>query len=565
LIEVEGKEYRFNLLCQNEFMAIIHPHKALSGPITAGDYREQDLLLQLRDGLPDSFDVFHGLGWSAMHDHQQQFGELDLTVVSPDGQVLILEVKAGDVLSQDGKLIKSYGHDNIKNIGHQARKQHSVLRHRLKEAGLSHVHVDAMLVLPDHRLGSEGLAYPRERMVDATQMPAFCSIVRSSFSSGLQPEGDRRALMDFLGSQYQLYPDVGTQIGQVQQVSMRLSGGLATWVPRISHESQVYVVEATAGSGKTQLALKLLRDAAQQKQRARYVCFNRPLADHLQTLAPSRVEVTTFHQLCRDHAERAGQSLDFSSEGVFKEMVNSYVQASEALPQSLDLLVIDECQDFDIEWVQALSAELSAHGRLYVLGDSNQQLYEREPFDLPNSVRMECNDNFRSPQKVVHAINQLQLIEQRIEACSAHEGETPGFHTYDGNVDSHDKALNNCLKELWASGYAPAQVAVVSFRGVKNSRVLAMEQLGGHSTSRTTGQYDEAGNALWHEGELLVESVYRFKGQSAPGVVLCEVDFEELSPVNARKLFVGMTRGQVRVEVVLNDLTARKILDKFYV
>lgn len=68
-------------------MAIIHPHKALSGPMTAGDYREQDLLLQLKDGLPDSFDVFHGLGWSAMHDHQQQFGELDLTVVSPDGQV----------------------------------------------------------------------------------------------------------------------------------------------------------------------------------------------------------------------------------------------------------------------------------------------------------------------------------------------------------------------------------------------------------------------------------------------------------------------------------------------
>lgn len=45
-------------------MAIIHPHKALSGPMTAGDYREQDLLLQLKDGLPDSFDVFHGLGWN---------------------------------------------------------------------------------------------------------------------------------------------------------------------------------------------------------------------------------------------------------------------------------------------------------------------------------------------------------------------------------------------------------------------------------------------------------------------------------------------------------------------
>ncbi len=542
-------------------MAIIHPHKALSGPMTAGDYREQDLLLQLKEGLPDSFDVFHGLGWSAMHDHQQQFGELDLTVVSPDGQVLILEVKAGDVLSQDGKLIKNYGHDNSKNIGHQARKQHSVLRHRLKEAGLSHVHVDAMLVLPDHRLGSEGLAYPRDRMLDATQMPAFCSIVRSSFSSGLQSEVDRLALMDFLSSQYQLYPDVGTQIGQVQQVSMRLSGGLAIWVPRISHESQVYVVEATAGSGKTQLALKLLRDAAKQKQRARYVCFNRPLADHFQTLAPSRVEVTTFHQLCRDHAERAGQSLDFSSEGIYKEMVNSYVQAAEALPQSLDLLVIDECQDFDIEWVQALSAELSAHGRLYVLGDSNQQLYEREPFDLPHAVRMECNDNFRSPQKMVHAINQLQLIEQRIEACSAHEGQTPGFHTHDEKPGSHDKVVNQCLHDLWQEGFVPSQVAVVSFRGVKNSHVLTLSQLGGYNTRRTTGHFDSAGKALWHEGELLVESVYRFKGQSAPVVVLCEVDFEELTPMNARKLFVGMTRGQVRVEVVLSQKAAKSLIE----
>jgi len=543
-------------------MAIIHPHKALSGPLTAGDYRERDLLLQLKDGLPDSFDVFHGLGWSVMHDHQQQFGELDLTVVSPDGQVLILEVKAGDVQARDGQLIKSYGHDNNKNIGHQARKQHSVLRHRLKEASLSHVHVDAMLVLPDHRLGSEGLAYPRERMVDATQMPAFCSIVRSSFSTVLQTVVDRHALMDFLSSQYQLYPDVSAQIGQVQQISIRLSGGLATWVPRISHESHVYVIEATAGSGKTQLALKLLRDAAQQRQRARYVCFNRPLADHLRTVAPAHAEVTTFHQVCREYAERIGSSLDFSSEEVFKEMVNSYVRASEALPQNLDVLVIDESQDFDPGWVQALAAQLHVDGRFYVLGDNDQQLYEREAFELSGAVRLNCMDNYRSPQKVVSAINQLRLTVQPVLACSAHPGETPGFHTYDGSTDGHDAALNRCLKKLQAEGFAASQVAVISFRGVKTSRVLSMSVLGGLTTRRTTGKFDEFGNALWHEGELMVESVYRFKGQSAPAVVLCEVDFEQLTPVNAKKLFVGMTRGQVRVEVVLSEGTANFLFER---
>jgi replicative DNA helicase len=83
-----------------------------------------------------------------------------------------------------------------------------------------------------------------------------------------------------------------------------LASGLADWVPKISHTSNLFVIEATAGSGKTQLALNLLQTAAQHKQRACYVCFNRPLADHLAKLAPASVEVTTFHQLCRDWAER---------------------------------------------------------------------------------------------------------------------------------------------------------------------------------------------------------------------------------------------------------------------
>jgi superfamily I DNA and RNA helicase len=50
---------------------------------------------------------------------------------------------------------------------------------------------------------------------------------------------------------------------------------------------------------------------------------------------------------------------------------------------------------------------------------------------------------------------------------------------------------------------------------------------------------------------LLVESIYRFKGQSAPAVVISEIDFEALSPSERRKLFVGMTRAQMAVEVVM--------------
>jgi superfamily I DNA and RNA helicase len=55
---------------------------------------------------------------------------------------------------------------------------------------------------------------------------------------------------------------------------------------------------------------------------------------------------------------------------------------------------------------------------------------------------------------------------------------------------------------------------------------------------------------------LLVESIYRYKGQSAPAVV-SEVNFAELSPLERRKIFVGMTRGQMAVEIVLSTQAER--------
>ena len=45
-----------------------------------------------------------------------------------------------------------------------------------------------------------------------------------------------------------------------------------------------------------------------------------------------------------------------------------------------------------------------------------------------------------------------------------------------------------------------------------------------------------------------------------PVVVLCEIDFEELTEKDKRKLFVGLTRGQVRVDVVMSEKSAFQLL-----
>lgn len=62
----------------------------------------------------------------------------------------------------------------------------------------------------------------------------------------------------------------------------------------------------------------------------------------------------------------------------------------------------------------------------------------------------------------------------------------------------------------------------------------------------------------------MVESLRRFKGQSAPVVVLynidIDIDFDTVTDAERRKLFVGLTRGQLRVDLVLSERAERALL-----
>jgi hypothetical protein len=220
------------------------------------------------------------------------------------------------------------GAGQLKDIGHQVRRQHSALRSRLADAGLGAVHVGDFLVLPDQCVSGGTISYPRERVVDASQMPELCSIVRASFPSEHLAGDLRKRTIDFLANRFEVYPDPSTHIGQVKRASTLLAEGLATWVPRITHPDAVYVVEGTAGSGKSQLALRLLNDAVRQRKSAAYVCFNRPLADHMIQVAPPEAEISTFHEHCAAFARSHGIEPNFSSADVFSQLATSLLDRS---------------------------------------------------------------------------------------------------------------------------------------------------------------------------------------------------------------------------------------------
>ena len=153
-------------------------------------------------------------------------------------------------------------------------------------------------------------------------------------------------------------------------------------------------------------------------------------------------------------------------------------------------------------------------------------------------------------------INALALVRPPIRALNPYRGELPVIRTYASDQELLART-EDAVAALLARGFALADIAIVSGRGREKSAPLNRVGIGPHLTRRFTGEYDAGGEPRWSKGELLVESVYRFKGQSAPAVVITEMDFAELDETARRRLFVALTRAQMAVELVLSSRAER--------
>ena len=164
---------------------------------------------------------------------------------------------------------------------------------KLSQAKLRTVVINA-LVLPDYTLVDKAsvLAYDAARIVDASLYDELASLVVDWSQDvmanilGHSEHSSFDVLKRFLSNEFAVIADVSAQAGDLRAASFRLADGLASWVPRMSVPSGQIRVQGTAGSGKTQLALRVLDEAVQAQKRALYVCYNRSLADVMRNCNP---------------------------------------------------------------------------------------------------------------------------------------------------------------------------------------------------------------------------------------------------------------------------------------
>jgi len=119
------------------------------------------------------------------------------------------------------------------------------------------------------------------------------------------------------------------------------------------------------------------------------------------------------------------------------------------------------------------------------------------------------------------------------------------------------RLVGRIVGRLLNERFRPQDIAVLSCRGLESTAFKGVNRVGNHSLARFNGEYDLFGNQVYSKGQILFDTVRRFKGQQAAAVILTDVAPREHDLIQELQvLFCGMTRATVRLDLVCDNTNA---------
>jgi hypothetical protein len=524
-------------------------------------------------GLPAGFVVLHSFPWLRpardLAAEPLREGEADFVILHPGRGLLVLEVKGGkpELMGRTW----SRGGKELRDPFDQARRSRYALldaieertRKRLNRAMLTHGDV---VVFPHVKFtGSLPLNSDPRVLVDALALDALPAKIEEAFKAWTRSEtrlspSQFTDLLDALMPKLRLMRCAGAEVGaehhRIVQVTLDQRATLLGLL-----ENERVLVEGTAGSGKTLLALEFALSLADRGERVLFLCFNRHLCAWLQEQAKydlrahragALLEIATFHACARRLAKRANVNFDVPSinEQAFwdNEVPLIMEQALEVLrargqAEAFDAVVVDEAQDFAPDWwvtIESLSRAGQA-GRLYTFLDLNQSLRgtaKLPPVSLPTRFRL--TTNCRNTKAIARSGALLARIEVRLLPGSP-LGEAPAVRRAASAAAEAGLVLAEA-RQLLLQGIKPQQLVLIG------AATQAKGSLAKHEEVEGIPFIDDAVD--WRRGAgVLVTTARAFKGLEADVVIAYGLG--GFGPLFTQTdLYVAWTRARHRLLLV---------------
>ena len=91
-------------------------------------------------------------------------------------------------------------------------------------------------------------------------------------------------------------------------------------------------------------------------------------------------------------------------------------------------------------------------------------------------------------------------------------------------------------------------------KGIRHTCLADRARVGNHTLKHFSGDYDLLGNQVFSPGQILLESIYRYKGQQAPAIIAIDVESGGDDEDHLQRLLYTMfSRATVRLDVLVKS------------
>jgi hypothetical protein len=358
----------------------------------------------------------------------------------------------------------------------------------------------------------------------------------------------------------------------------------------LPNESRSRRVFGAAGSGKTFVLVHKAVNAAREGKKVLLVCFNITMANYLRDL------VTRLARHYGSHYHRKIEVGHFHR--FFPYLEENPEVDNRSMKEPVDVLLIDEGQDFERAWIEKLQKIGASGYHLMLCEDDRQNIYGKSVEDrkaIPGikGRRNRLNQSLRLPEEIVKLANNLctwakqEDLSGTVESTKFLQGEIFKHNVvrniwFDGTKDEIVKTIREDIKNLvQARDTARADIAILVCTvkdGWQVCQVLdelklpkpqcnfesreeqnQLYQLYGHNKDIFKEKLDEIRRrykaGFWMQGgRIKVCTIHSFKGWELSNILVFFNPEEEQEQAKVPLLYTAITRSQQNLTIYNADL-----------
>lgn len=373
---------------------------------------ERIVYQELKNQLPDTFDVFYSVSWTSYYAGRLVKSEADFIVASPDYGFLCLEVKGGngiriednnwylsDAVHGERKL-NSSPYDQAKKNMYYFSKVFSA-KYNTKYSGI----YGAGVIFPFYPIGEELELSNRHRTctIDSNDLNNIYDRIKkmfrlwagSSYGRRYYPASQHRAFLELIRDRIAISAAAGALIRFKDQQLSVINRVQDNYIYLLKNVKQFYM-RGGAGTGKTWIAMKMAKDEAESNgHKVLFVCASKPLASMVNSHIGDAVDVKDIRSLFEMLVEDITSYQEPLFEGISHGLIGDY--------EKYNAIFVDEAQDFTEEWASIIRLLLDdpEGSRLGVFFDDVQVLREESfgngfgigelPYLLRENIRNTAN------------------------------------------------------------------------------------------------------------------------------------------------------------------------------